>query len=66
MQKIDDTRMTLPPISVVCYKCKHLESNYNMECKAFNKIPEKIWLGENKHREPYPNDNGIRFEPLSE
>jgi hypothetical protein len=22
-----------------------------------------IWLGENDHREPYPSEHGIQFEP---
>lgn len=36
-----------------------------MMCEAFLKgIPEEILTGEFDHTEPYPNDNGIRFEPI--
>ncbi len=32
-------------------------------CEAFpDGIPHEIWIGENKHTEPYPGDNGIQFE----
>ena len=33
-------------------------------CKAFPvKIPQEIFTGLFDHREPYPGDNGIRWEP---
>jgi len=35
-------------------------------CKAFpSGIPDEVLQGENDHREPYPGDNGIRFEPIA-
>lgn len=47
-----------------CYSCKH-KGDYGMfHCKAFpeNEIPVEIILGDNRHTEPYPGDNGIQFE----
>ena len=36
-------------------------------CEAFpSGIPEKLWNGEILHLEPYPGDNGIRFEEMTE
>lgn len=56
----------IPLISVVCWKCKHLDVTKERKgCPAFpNGIPLEIWMGDNPHTEPYPGDNGIRFEPL--
>ena len=47
-----------------CAICKHKYSN-GISCDAYPKgIPQDIISGEVKHREPYPGDNGIRFEEL--
>ena len=52
-------------------KCKHLHDNisgeYGFHCAAFpNGIPEKIIPGDADHREPYHNDKGIMFEPITD
>ena len=51
----------------VCVDCKHLNTEEGWYCAAFKgRIPIPILIGENDHREPYPGDNGIQFEPLDE
>lgn len=54
-------------IRPICLDCKH----YNLEkgnCKAFPKeIPDEIYLGDNKHKEPLKGqENDIVFEPIKE
>lgn len=54
-----------PPDDSVCTDCIHWD--FGCACDAFpNGIPDDMWLGKNDHREPYPGDNGIQFEPLPE
>lgn len=51
------------PQSDQCITCAH----YRLfgECAAFPQgIPDEIFTGRHNHTEPYPGDNGIRFEPL--
>lgn len=63
---IDDSSLTIPFLSYVCGRCRHfLPKKTSIEvkrCHAFDKIPMKIWCGENDHTQPYPGDKGIRFE----
>ena len=48
-----------------CYACKH--SLNGRACAAFPlEIPLVIWSGDHDHRNEYPGDNGIRFEPIAE
>jgi len=36
-------------------------------CIAFpDGIPDKIWTGKVDHTKPYPDDGGIKFEPITD
>ena len=51
------------PQSSQCLECKHFHLLGG--CDAFpDKIPSEIFTGLHDHTEPYPGDQGIRFEPL--
>lgn len=48
----------------LCRTCKWW--NGGRVCRAFpDGMPEEIWTGKVEHREPYPGDNGIQYEPKS-
>jgi hypothetical protein len=57
--------MTLPVVQ--CGSCVHFD-RANMAgnfCDAFpDGIPEEITRNEFDHRNPHPDDNGIRYTPL--
>ena len=52
------------PLNRLCDICKHRHADtHPPTCDAFpQRIPLAIRLMEVDHREPYPGDNGIRFE----
>jgi len=58
--------MIYPPIQ--CCTCRHFvgkKDRDSLNCKAFaDGIPLEIVLNEHDHREPFPGDNGIRWEPI--
>lgn len=52
-------------ISPTCGLCSHYINGRT--CKAFQDgIPPEIWLGKNDHTKPYPGDNGIQFEKVTQ
>lgn len=67
-----DLSFAIPQYSEVCTKCKHYrpgDGEAGRTCAAFPKddsIPLEIWTGKNNHREPFPGDHGIQFEPAND
>lgn len=63
-----DTNWT-PMTSPICRGCLRWRRAFQGDlptCEAFpSGIPMEIWRGAKDHRQPYPGDNGIRFEPKS-
>lgn len=48
-----------------CVSCKHRSKASPRFCLAFPSgkgIPVAILMGENDHTQPYPGDNGVRYE----
>jgi hypothetical protein len=48
-----------------CIRCQNFLKfgSEKQTCTAFpDGIPRDIWLGKNDHTNPYPGDNGVRFE----
>ena len=52
----------------LCFGCVHFHgvNKYPFSCEVFDEIPQAILNSEHDHREPYPGDNGIRFEPIQD
>ena len=50
---------------IKCTRCQHYDRIG--ECEAYpDGIPVEIITGEHDHTEPFPGDNGIRFEAIQD
>jgi hypothetical protein len=57
-----DTLLKVTPTQ--CLACRHLRSRAAWTCDAFpGGIAAPILLGKHDHREPFPGDGGVTWEP---
>lgn len=50
----------------LCRNANLYKGRFCGDCKAFpDGVPPQIMRGEHDHRQPYPSDHGIRWEPKS-
>jgi hypothetical protein len=51
-------------VTPICIRCRHFVNDRRFTCRAFpGGIPDPILVMDHDHREPYPGDGGIRYEP---
>ena len=50
---------------IMCFYCRHLSETKPLTCAAFpDGIPSSVWHG--VHTAPFPGDNGIVFDEMTE
>lgn len=67
MVLLDDKELYKINFNLICNSCKHyhIEDVKRNTCDAFpDGIPDEIWRGDNAHKNPYPGDHGIQYEPI--
>ncbi len=66
---IDDKIIHGNYYSSVCTHCENLHNEVLHTCEAFSlpdKIPDKIWNGEDKHTSPVNGDLGVMYTPVTD
>ena len=48
----------------ICVSCRNLIDYDKRKCLAFDRIPDEIWSGKNKHVKPFAGDNGVQYEDV--
>ena len=54
-------------LAPLCFECRHFAGvvpGVGWSCTAFRRIPVPILVKSHDHRQPYPGDGGLRFEPV--
>jgi len=62
---INDRSIAEYATSPVCSFCSRLRDGVTRTCDAFINIPDSIWSGKIKHKEPYVGDNGLMFVEIT-
>ena len=60
---LDDRELEIPVYSPVCTFGLHVSIEPRRTCTTFPEgVPLEIWIGDNNHTSPFPDDHGIQFE----
>jgi hypothetical protein len=66
-QFLDDTGiMTARDVPKTCISCSRLVDMNLRRCQAFKVIPDPIWNGKVRHRQPYAGDGGLQWKKITQ